>query len=269
MNENPPWGNYAPSKWKRLALMLAKLGLGCGKGKKVLQRIWQSGHDSKVADIVKFSIKWRLDFSNNVTDAKILFASKEYDRREIGALIQATTNGVFVDIGANIGYYALRLANAGATVLALEPNLIAYRRLLFNININSLDIKITALPLGVGEEGEHTLYFDDLGGGSLVSSFNNRTHKAKIHTSPLIDILAAQNIGRIDALKIDIEGAEDLALTPFFKNAPREIWPACIVIEDCHRAEWKTDIIKTLLESGYKQTLKTRANTILSLPRKK
>ena len=78
--------------------------------------------------------------------------------------------GIFVDIGANIGYYAMRLAKAGATVLALEPNPAAYQRLLYNSDINLFAGKITTLLLGVGEEGEAVLSFSDLGSGSLAFS---------------------------------------------------------------------------------------------------
>jgi FkbM family methyltransferase len=36
----------------------------------------------------------------------------------------------------------------------------------------------------------------------------------------LTDILSAAGIGAIDALKIDVEGAEDIALGPFLRDTP-------------------------------------------------
>lgn len=264
MIEESQWGFYNPSIGARWIFRLMRLGMGLGKMKKILQRAWGWFQDSKVADVSRYGIKWRLDFSDNVTDGKILFATKEYDRHEIAVLSKACAGGMFVDIGANTGYYALRLAKSGATVLAFEPNPTAYRRLLFNIKSNAFAEKITVLPIGVGEEGEHLLSFGDLGSGSIVGA-HNTSHQITVHISPLVDILVAQNVHKIDALKIDIEGAEDLALAPFFQTAKRSMWPSCIVIEVIHRRYWRTDIMQQLLECGYRQISKTRANIILQL----
>lgn len=255
MDKVSPWGTYALTGLAWLAVKLAELGFGHGKGKRILHKIFQSSNTGTVADVVKFGIKWRFDFCDNTTDYKALFAS-EYDRREIKALARAGANGVIVDIGANIGFYSLQLAKTGATVLALEPNPRACERLLYNIRLNAMD-NVIVLPLGAGEEGEDVLSLGDLGSGSTVIS-SAMPNTVKIRTVPLLDILNGQHIG-----KIDIEGAEDLALVPFFRDAPRKMWPACISIEHCHRKHWGTDIINLLLESGYRQTLKTRANIVL------
>jgi hypothetical protein len=50
----------------------------------------------------------------------------------------------------------------------------------------------------------------------------------------LVDTLAQEQVQTIDALKIDVEGAEDSILMPFFLTAPHSLWPGFIVIEDTH-----------------------------------
>ena len=75
--------------------------------------------------------------------------------------------------------------------------------------------------------------------------------------------LKNQNITKIDALKIDIEGFEDRALFPFFDEAPKSLWPTCIVIEP-NSTSWEKDILSRLETLGYVRTGKTRGNVILN-----
>ena len=70
-------------------------------------------------------------------------------------------------------------------------------------------------------------------------------------------------VARVDALKIDIEGFEDRALIPFFKEAPQSLWPRAVVIEHLSREEWKQDCVADMLARGYVETGKTRSNTLL------
>ena len=45
-------------------------------------------------------------------------------------------------------------------------------------------------------------------------------------------VLADTGIAAIDALKIDVEGAEDLVLAPFLRDAPQDLLPKLLLIED-------------------------------------
>ena len=54
----------------------------------------------------------------------------------------------------------------------------------------------------------------------------------------------------MDAIKLDVEGAEDLILDPFFRDAPAALYPSLFLIED-GRDQWQIDLPKLLAENGY------------------
>jgi hypothetical protein len=66
----------------------------------------------------------------------------------------------------------------------------------------------------------------------------------------------------IDALEIDFEGAEDIALVPFLRDAPRSLLPEPIAIEDM-RGFWRTDVFALLGQHGYTARTRSRHNVAL------
>lgn len=93
------------------------------------------------------------------------------------------------------------------------------------------------VPLQVGVADRET-YFDlhvdprNTGGSSIMDSHvPHNFPSTKILCRPLLSILQEQGVKKIDMLKIDIEGAEALALNPFFLDAPRSLFPQVVFIE--------------------------------------
>src|SRR5437773_11477354 len=72
-------------------------------------------------------------------------------------------------------------------------------------------------------------------------------------------ILAA--IAAIDAMKIDIEGAEDLALAPFLEAAPQALLPRLLLIE-VRPADWRVDLSALLRRRGYIIATRSRPNAV-------
>ena len=71
-----------------------------------------------------------------------------------------------------------------------------------------------------------------------------------------------QNVARIDALKIDVEGSEDDILTAFFNTADQTLWPRLIVIEDASGV-WQNDLFGFLRERGYMVSSRSKLNVML------
>ena len=79
---------------------------------------------------------------------------------------------------------------------------------------------------------------------------------------PLLAILDEAGVTTIDALKIDVEGAEDLALVPFLRDAPSGLLPGMVLIEDT-RGYWRTNVFALLAQHGYTAFARSRHNVAL------
>lgn len=121
-----------------------------------------------------------------------------------------------IDIGANLGYYtaiASRLAGERGLVLAFEPEPNFFKLLSRNINRNNLK-NVACFELAIAEKnGLTNLYLssENKGHNSIINSEELKT-AVQVKTTTLDDFLASQKIAKVDIIKMDIEGAEILAL---------------------------------------------------------
>lgn len=264
------WGAHAPRGRDRLLFMVKAAGLAHGPVKNFISQAWLARHPEQPVDIRYQQMKYRLYPQDNVTDYKILFGSRHRDREELEALRQfVSSDGIFVDVGANIGHYTLMAAAFGAArIIAIEPNPDALERLGFNTAANSLHDRVDIVQTALGEsDSEATLYVPvdgDMGGGK-VSDREIAGRQVSVSVRPLISVLQERGIDHVDALKIDVEGMEDRVLFPFFETAPVSLWPRLIIIEHTSAPEWARDILAWLLEHGYRANAKTRSNMMLHL----
>ncbi len=126
-------------------------------------------------------------------------------------------NGVFIDIGANIGYLSLIASKAvgpSGRVLSFEPHPDTFKRLLRNIEINST-ANITTYNFALSDEvGESELFspHDGHHGGTSMKNqgWNNDADTFVISLKRLDDILP-EDIHDVSFIKVDVEGAEILA----------------------------------------------------------
>lgn len=248
------WAQSMPVSWlgRRGALFLRKAVLLAGQG---------------VVDAVVDGLKLRLYMRDNVSERKFLFMPQFFDKSERDLLKRSLKTGdVFVDIGANAGIYtmtAAALVGAEGRVLSIEPNPLVLDRLRFNAGLNGFGSRVMTEQAAVSDEaGQFDLVLDasNLGGSSLVAARSDRKIVVQCHR--LTDILAKHGVTRIAALKIDIEGAEDKALIPFLRDAPRETLPRHIILEN---SGWQQDLKGALARAGYSLAETTRMNMIWSL----
>lgn len=261
-----PFGTHAPGPLPRLLIDLCQGMPVTSLGRRLalwLRRLAMLAQ-GKVFDATVRGIRLRLYPADNVGERKFLFMPQFFDPAEMALLAERLPHdGTFVDIGANVGLYTLNAARhlgPGGRVLAVEPGPEAGRRLRFNLALNPTLASITLADCAIGaEEGVLSLHMDasNLGGSSLVRDHGGASTPVRVR--PLLDVLNEAGITRIDVLKIDIEGAEDQALLPFFQRAPESLWPRLIIIERSEDS-WGQDLLGRFKEAGYASVADSRMN---------
>lgn len=235
---------------RRAALILRKIVRLCG---------------NRVIDAEVDGIKMRFYTEDNVSERKFLFMPQFYDVQERALIAaQLPADGIFVDIGANAGIYSLWAAkqlSANGRVISVEPNPVVLERLKFNTAVNNFEDRITAVQAAVSDcEGVFDLTLDatNLGGSSLIEGAGE---KISVPCKALLSLLREQGVEKIDMLKIDIEGAEDRALIPFFHEAQPALYPRFIITENSEK-KWQEDLSGLLAVKGYSKILSTRMNLV-------
>jgi FkbM family methyltransferase len=222
------------------------------------------GLEGGVVDVLGF--KMCLE-PKECVDGNLWFAPHLYDRDEINFLLERMPqDGVFVDVGANIGFWSLYFAHVfpRAKICAIEANPATFLVLRENIEINAFR-NIMPLHVGVSDNvGELPLYCNDTGnrgGDSFADYADNRNRCVMVAVKPLADILASAGIERVDVMKMDIEGFEERVLTRFFAEAPRGLWPRFICAEVSHVPK----VVFLLQKFGYRIALSERENCVFEL----
>ena len=132
-------------------------------------------------------------------------------------------DGVFIDVGANIGTFTLVAARRAVKgqVHAFEPSAHHFARLAHNVALNDFK-NVTLNRKGLYDQpGEAVLFLpsqtgemNNSGAASLYTSGLEETRQVSEAVSliRLDDYVREKSIGRVDIIKIDIEGAELKAL---------------------------------------------------------
>ncbi|RYU90580.1 FkbM family methyltransferase [Mucilaginibacter terrigena] len=112
---------------------------------------------------------------------------------------------LFIDIGANIGSYTMLAgAEAGASVIAVEPIPQTFEHLTQNVKLNNIGNMVTALNIGLGSKKDILKFTRTHDTGNHVAT-DIDTDVVKVNVDTLDNILE----GKIPLLlKMDVEGFE-------------------------------------------------------------
>lgn len=140
----------------------------------------------------------------------IAFTGSFEDDLSSHLLARGRCGGLFVDVGANIGYMSLVWAGANAAnrVLALEASPRVFPMLQRNVQANGLERRVRALQVAAGREAGRLAFDlgppDQTGWGGLAAP--GAGQPCVVDVESLDRLLDAEP--RIDVLKIDVEGAD-------------------------------------------------------------
>jgi len=270
-----PWGTCLPDAYERTVLALTRampdnwLGLRLAI---LFRRLIMGRIGEGCRDTTLWGMRLRLYPRRNGCEKNALFTPQMFDTMERRVLADAVRRKggafTFVDIGANVGLYSLYLASCGdVRTLAIEPQPGILERLRFHLEANSA-AKVDVCPIALSDRrGEVTLVLNDSdSGGTHIDKpgLDHDGERITVPARPLLSVLSDAGITAIDALKIDVEGAEDIVLAPFLRETPASLLPRLILIEDT-RGFWGLDLFALLASRGYAETERSRQNVALRL----
>lgn len=262
-----PFGTFAPNAAQAAIIALAhRSRLKRGAFRPMLSRLANLFRAGPI-DVAYQGASFRFYHQFSATERGALF-NPDYNLEELNFLrAHVPAGGVFVDVGANVGTYALALAShvgANGKVIAIEPHPTTHGRLGFNRAASGFSQVLLVAAAAGASDGELLIETDgdNLGASHVVSGVPS-ANAIKVPSLRLQRILEDAGIAKVDALKIDVEGFEDRVLSGFFREAPHALWPAAVVIEHLSRGEWLQDCIADMLARGYAQAGRTRSNTLL------
>ena len=263
---NKKFGTYYPTIFGKFLLLFINTGISRGKLKKLFHNIWRKYLNENPVDLIYNGLKLRVRPFGNTIESNILFSSKTREKSELKIIKKfVNSNTLFLDIGANFGYYSLFVASFGARkCIGFEPNPVLIERMKENINLNKLSEKIVVAPFALGKNSKMVnLHISKFGlGSSSIVKNNSSLETIRVKQKSLKKALEELNEIKADIVKIDIEGFEDKVLFPYLSVLEKDYLPSLIIIED-NSADWDLNILNWLEKNHYKRAGKTRGNIFL------
>ena len=185
---------------------------------------------------VSSGVNARLYPSGNRCEKRALAGVHIWDSEERAALRDAVANGndefVFLDVGANAGLYTLfvnayaKEASRSVRLIAVEPSTEMASRLSFNAAASGASVELICSAIS------------DKAGEAFLSQGESNLGEAKlsdqgeaVRVETLLGLCERLGVTRIDAMKIDIEGQDEIALRAFFSSAPKGLHPNLLIAE--------------------------------------
>ncbi len=149
--------------------------------------------------------------------SKIVYAFREDYEPELHLLASLLRSGdTFVDAGASIGVYSLvasRIVGHEGKVFAFEPSASTRATLERNIASNGIrNVRVFREALSDTTGSDRLKHHPDSSRNALLSRDENDDGSEPIEKASLDEILPADDRSRVSLMKLDIEGAEELAL---------------------------------------------------------
>lgn len=185
---------------------------------------------------------------------------------------------ICLDVGANLGTYAFYLAKIVSEmgkVFAFEPVPATYKGLVTNVARARL-ANVKAYNLGVSDRGgEAELFVPERvglpshGRAHLhAPEAQERGEPIKIQLTTLDAFCAAHEVERVDFIKMDIEGAELLALRGAVEVISADRPSLLLEIEESHTSNYgysPQDVFDMLDSLGYRDVYCVRGNELVRL----
>jgi len=169
---------------------------------------------------------------------------------------------VFVNVGANVGYYCCHALSLGKRVVAVEPIARNLHYLLTNIRNNGWENQAEVFPVAVGDGTNILQMWGGGTGASLIKGWASipESYVTRVPVLALDRLLGDALHGKRAFILVDVEGAEYMMLQgaiETLRNDPPPIWMLEISVSE-HQPEGTTinphlaETFEMFFERGYR-----------------
>jgi len=159
------------------------------------------------------------------------------------------SSDIFLDAGAHIGLYTIRLAEKFQKVVALEPEPQNYTLLYKNVIMYGLNNKVLVLPIVASDKNGYAILCIKISSGAHTLENNiNCKRKMKILSLKIDTLLRLLNIDRTDVIKIDVEGHENKVINGMYRLLHSH--PPRILVVETRKDNLR--LRESLVKLGYK-----------------
>ena len=240
-SEHAPFGRFAPTPLQARLLRWTRRMPGSWTGRRLamlVRRLAMTTLHAPLDDEI-WGMRMRLYPFDNICEKRALFTPQFFDPVERAIL---------------------------SACAAVEPQPAVFERLVFNVAQNDGGT-IKALRCALADRnGEITLFVESGSRGQssmrYIESAEGSAHAIRVPARTLLGVLAEEGLERIDAIKIDVEGAEDLVLGEFLERAPEALLPSLLIVGNS-RGRWQKDLVGKMEARGYHMLAQTRLNLVL------
>ena len=168
-------------------------------------------------NVLEKFLKFYMDPQDIRETPKEVFNFNNYELDEISFLTKLIKDcQVIFDIGSNIGWYSIYLDkfNGGEKIHSFEPIPANFKKLNSNLELNNTT-KVLANNIGLSDSNEFLeMYYNSslTGATSIKQNIDICDELIQCQFKKMDDYVLENNVNKIDFIKIDIEGAELLAL---------------------------------------------------------
>lgn len=251
----PLWANLAATVTRRMPRAKYRL----------IERLCRGSNERFEARMAKQLGGYTFDCSLRDQVARDVFFAGCFAHQEIAFARSVLRTGMtFVDVGANWGLFTLvaaSLVTNSGRVISIEPDPRIFSKLKANVQRNSLgQVRLFDLAIADCDSQLVLAAHDEAGENWGISRLVDRDSAAPVtfqvpsrRLDPLLDEAGIQTV---DLLKIDVEGAETLALAGMqqglrdarYRRILLELHPQQLA----ERGLTNRDVINLLLQNGYK-----------------
>ncbi len=241
---------------------------------KLLTKWWiadiRSAFFSKATSFKDTPYGFKLKGTNSIHHVRMQDGKFETEEVEIFQEIFKKSD-VFVDVGANIGFYSCLARNLHLHVIAIEPLQKNLKYLFENLKMNNWS-DVEVFPVGLAEcPNIATLYGGSSTGASLIGSWAgaSKIFKNSIALSSLDNLISRRFEGKNIFIKIDVEGTEYQVLLGSQKVMsmhPKPIWIIEICFDEYHPQGANPDFYRTFelfWKNGYEARTADKNNKLI------